>query len=234
MIYLQLQKNTYDMAGYEKGYETKRRLIMSMYNKLKVQDASEITVREIAKENQCSPAALYRHFESLEYLIILGSMRFFIDYMVEYGHLMDSNNNLMDSYIKGWKLFNKYAFERPDLYYRLLWGQYNAMFSDALVEYFELFPVSGSERYPAYFYTLLFTEDIIERDFLMLRRAVNYNLLSYEDAVYFSKSNTLIVKGMLEMYMGRDLESRRQGEQECNELLLKNLEKVYVPSEHGL
>ena len=63
------------MAVYEKGYETKRRLIMSMYNKLKVQDASEITVREIAK-------ALYRHFESLEYLIILGSMRFFIDYMV--------------------------------------------------------------------------------------------------------------------------------------------------------
>lgn len=222
------------MAVYEKGNETKRRLIMSMYNKLKVQDASEITVREIAKENDCSPAALYRHFESLEYLIILGAIRFFIDYMAEYGHLMDSNNNLMESYIEGWQLFNKYAFERPDLYYRLMWGQYNTMFSNALEEYLELFPVTGSERYPAYFYTLLFTEDIRERDFLILRRAVNYNMLSYEDAVYFSKSNTLIVKGMLEMYRGRDLENRRQGEQECNQLLLKNLEKVYVPVEREL
>lgn len=222
------------MAVYEKGNETKRRLIMSMYNKLKVQDASEITVREIAKENDCSPAALYRHFESLEYLIILGSIRFFIDYMAEYGHLMDSSNNLMESYIKGWELFNNYAFERPDLYYRLLWGQYNTMFSNALEEYLELFPVKGSQRYPAYFYTLLFTEDIIERDFLILRRAVNYSLLSDDDAVYFSKSNTLIVKGMLEMYMGCDLEIRRQGEQECNQLLLKNLEKVYVPAEREL
>lgn len=222
------------MAVYEKGYETKRRLIMSMYNKLKVQDASEITVRELAKENNCSPAALYRHFESLEYLIIIGSIRFFIDYMVEYGRLMDSGNNLMESYIKGWQLFNKYAFERPDLYYRLFWGQYHTMFSDALEEYFELFPVTGSELYPAYFYTLLFTDDVIKRDFLILRRAVNYNVLSDEDAAYFSKTNTFIVKGMLEMYMGRDLEERRQGERECNELLLKNVEKVYVPSEREL
>ena len=219
------------MAVYEKGNETKRRLILSMYNNLKTRSASEITVREIAKENQCSPAALYRHFESFEYLIILGSMRFFMDYMDEYGHLMDSDDNLMVTYVKGWKLFNKYAFERPDLYYRLLWGQYNSMFSNALAEYFELFSVNGSEQYPAYFYTLLFTEDMMERDFLMLRRAVNYDLLSDEDAAYFSKSNTLIVKGMLEIYMEKELEERRQGEQECNQLLLKNLEKVFVPKE---
>lgn len=216
------------MAVYEKGNETKRRLITSMHKKLQVQEASKITVRELAKDAGCSPAALYRHFESLEYLIILGTMRFFTEYMVEYGQLMDSDSNLMELYIKGWHLFNKYAFERPDLYYRLLWGSYNTMFSDALEEYFELFPVTGSERYPAYFYILMFTENIRERDFLMLKRAVNHNLLSYEDAVYFSKSNTLIVKGMLELYMGCDLESRKQGEAECNQLLRKNLEKVYI------
>ncbi len=65
----------------------------------------------------------------------------------------------------------------------------------------------------------------------MLKRAVDHNLLSYDDAVYFSISNTLIVKGMLETYMDRDLESRKRGEQECNRLLLKNLEKVYVREE---
>ena len=218
------------MAVYEKGNETKRRLIMSMYNKLKVQDASAITVRGLAKETGCSPAALYRHFDNLEYLIILGAMRFFTGYMTEYGQLMDAEEDRMEFYIKGWELFNRYAFERPDLYYRLLWGSYNKQFSDALEEYFELFPVTGSERHPAYFYILLFTENIQERDLFMLKRAVDHNMLSYEDAVYFSITNTLIVKGMLEMYMDQDLESRRQGEQECNRLLLKNLEKVYVRS----
>ena len=219
------------MAAYEKGNETKRRLIMSMYNKLKVQDASAITVRGLAKETGCSPAALYRHFESFEYLIVLGAVKFFIDYMTEYGQLMDSESDRMEFYIKGWELFNRYAFERPDLYYRLLWGSYNKRFSDALEEYFELFPITGSERHPAYFYILLFTENIQERDLLMLKRAVDHNLLSYDDAVYFSISNTLIVKGMLETYMDRDLESRKRGEQECNRLLLKNLEKVYVREE---
>ncbi len=215
------------MAGYEKGNNTKRRLIVSMYRKLEAVDASDITVREFARENGCSPAALYRHFESLEYLIILGTIRFFSDYMEEYGQLMDSDDNLLDAYIEGWKLFNRYAFERPDLYYRLMWGQYRTMFSEALEEYYELFPMAGSERYPAYFYTLLFTNDMQERDFLMLRRAVNYDLLTDEDADYFSKTNTLIVKGMLELAIGQDAESRRQGEAECNRLLLKNMEKVY-------
>ena len=78
------------MAGYEKGNNTKRRLIMAMYRNLEKKDASEITVRELAKENGCSPAALYRHFDSLEYLIILGTIRFFSDYMEEYGQLMDA------------------------------------------------------------------------------------------------------------------------------------------------
>ncbi len=197
-----------------------------MYGRLKEQEASEITVREFAKENNCSPAALYRHFESLEYLIILGSVKFFMDYMTEYGRLMDSGGKLLESYVKGWQLFNRYAFERPDLYYRLLWGHYNKDLSDALAEYFELFPTKGSEQYPAYFYTLLFTSDIRERDFLVLRRAVNYGMLSYEDAVYFSSSNTLLVKGMLEMYMGCSREERKQGEETCNRLLLRNLGNV--------
>ncbi len=216
------------MAGYEKGNKTKKRLIMAMYEKLKTQEASEITVREFAGENGCSPAALYRHFENLEHLIILGAVRFFIDYMTEYGKLMDSSSDPLESYIRGWQLFNKYAFERPDLYYRLLWGQYNTTFSEALEEYFELFPMTGSEQDPAYFYTMMFTNDIMERDLLMLRRAVNEDMLSYDDAVYYSKSNTLIVKGMLELYMDRDLEERKQGEQECNQLLRKNFEKVYA------
>jgi len=214
------------MAVYEKGNRTKQRLITAMYDKLKTHEAPQITVREFTKEIGLSPSALYRHFESLEYLIILGVIRFYIGYMMEYGQLMDYNKNPLESYIKGWKLFNKYAFERPDLYYRLLLGQYNRSFSDALDEYLELFPLTGLESDSAYFYTLLFTNDFRERDLLMLKRAVNCGLLSFDDAVYYSKSNTLIVKGMLENYIGCDLAARRQGEIECNQLLLRNLEKV--------
>lgn len=218
------------MAVYEKGIETKRSLILTTYRMLQDMDASKITVRAVAKEVGCSPAALYRHFNNIEYLIVLASIRFFENYMIEYGLLMDQEPNLLKQYVDGWKLFNRYAFERPDLYYRLMWGQYNSDFSDALSEYIELFPFSASSSSPDYFYTMIFNSDIMERDFLLLRRAVNQGLLTDVDADYFSKSNTLIVKGMLEMYMDKDLVTRKRGEQECNGLLLKNLERIYKES----
>lgn len=213
--------------GYEKGIETKKRMIQAMYEQLKEKTASHITVRELSKDHNCSPAAIYRHFESVEYLIMLGSMGFFIDYMTEYAGVMDDNDNLLESYVKGWKLFNQFAFERPDLYHRVFWGQHNGQLPKALQEYFQLFPMEGSKLHPAYFYTLLFEADVTKRDFLLLRRAVSHNLLNDEDAEYFSMTNTLIVKGVLEQYMERPLEERCKGEILCNRLLIKNMEKVY-------
>ena len=218
------------MAVYEKGIETKKNLILTTYRMLQNMDASKITVRAVAKEAGCLPAALYRHFDNIEYLIVLASIRFFENYMIEYGVLMDQEPNLLKQYVDGWRLFNRYAFERPDLYYRLMWGQYNSDFSDALSDYIELFPFSASSNSPDYYYTMIFNSDIMERDFLLLRRAVNQGLLTDIDARYYSKTNPLIVKGMLEMYMNRDLAERKRGEQECNGLLLKNLERIYRES----
>ncbi len=104
------------MAVYEKGFETKRNLILTTYQLLQERDASTITVRELAKLNQCSPAALYRHFDTLEYLITMASLKFFEPYMLEYSKLMETEEDLLKQYLEGWFLFNHYAFQRPDLY----------------------------------------------------------------------------------------------------------------------
>ena len=71
-----LQGEYLPMAVYAKGIETKKRFILSTYHKLLVQDSSEISVRKLAEENGCSIAALYKHFESLDYLIAVASIRF--------------------------------------------------------------------------------------------------------------------------------------------------------------
>lgn len=215
------------MATYVKGIETQKQLVMLTYEKLCNQDASSITVRDIAKEKGCSAAAIYRHFESLEYLIVIASARFLHEYMIQYAKLMDNEElPYLEMYIQGWELFNHYAFERPDIYYRLFWGSDNRVFSDALQDYFELFPFDGSEKYMAYFYTLMFNDDMEARDLLMLRRAENEQLITGEDAVYFSKTNPLISKGMLLDSMNKSLEERREIEKICNGLIRKNMEKV--------
>jgi hypothetical protein len=110
----------------------------------------------------------------------------------------------------------------------LFWGEYNNEFANAMQEYFELFPFSGSEKYPAFYYTMLFSDNIRERDFFMLHRAVNRKLLAEEDAMYFSKTNPLIVKGMLSECITLGVEARKLAEAECNFLLEKNLERIII------
>ena len=213
------------MAVYSKGIETKKRFIISAYHKLLEQDSSEISVRKLAKENDCSVAALYKHFESLDYLLAVASVRFLDPYMVEYGKLLDSGENLLKIYIEGWELFNRYAFQRPDVYYRLFWGARNSVFENAVQDYFELFPITGSEKYTAHYFTLLFNDDMRNRDFIILRRIENMKLISDEEAEYFSWTNPLIVKGLLESAMREDLEKCKELEAVCNRLLRRNMQQ---------
>ncbi|MCD8197941.1 MAG: TetR/AcrR family transcriptional regulator [Lachnospiraceae bacterium] len=214
------------MAAYSKGNETKKRFILVTYRMLCEKDASELTVREIARESGCSAAALYKHFDGLEYLITVASVRFLDEYMLGYAELLDSDEDFLEIYIRGWELFNHYAFERPDIYYRLFWGKDNCIFSIAFQDYFELFPIRGSEKYTAYYYTLLFNDNMQERDALVLRRLENMGRMSGEDALYFSYTNPLIVKGVLEESIEYDASGRKKLETLCNQLLRKNMEKI--------
>lgn len=218
------------MAVYVKGMETKRELVMLTYEKLCKQDASTINIRDIAQEKGCSAAAIYRHFENLDYLIVVASVRFMHEYMSQYARLMDSHKTFVEIYVESWEILNKYAFERPDIYYRLFWGNNNQFYGDAIQDYLELFPFEVPEKNIAYFYTLIFNENMQERDMQMLRRAANYHQMTLEDADYFSQTNTLIVRGLLEDAMKMKKEQRKEAEQLCNRLIRKNMEKVLKKS----
>ena len=113
-----------------------------------------------------------------------------------------------------------------DIYYRLFWGNNNQFYGDAIQDYLELFPFEVPEKNMAYFYTLIFNENMQERDMQMLRRAANYRLMTREDAHYFSWTNTLIVRSLLVDAMKMKRERRKETEKLCNQLIRKNMEKV--------
>ncbi|MFR3548257.1 TetR/AcrR family transcriptional regulator, partial [Blautia sp.] len=54
---------------------TKQMLIEAAYNMILEKGAENIRVRDLAKRVGCSAAALYKHFESLDYLLALASVR---------------------------------------------------------------------------------------------------------------------------------------------------------------
>ena len=219
------------MAVYTKGKETKRQLVDLTYHMLCERDAASISVREIAEAQGCSAAAIYRHFESLDALIVVASVRFLHSYMEEYSVLMDADQPFFEKYLAGWDLFNRYAFQRPDLYYRLFWGEENKNLGDAVQEYYELFPFEASVQSAAYFYSLMFDEDLVARDYLMLHRAVSKGLLSDEDAHYYSQSNILIARGMMLDAMNAGAEKRAELCEQCNYLIRKNMQRAEDASE---
>lgn len=214
------------MAIYSSGIETKRRFILLTHQKLTQSSASDLSVRELSAESGYSSSALYRHFESLEYLIIVSSVRFLDEYMAEYAKIWDGEGDMDTYYLAGWKLFNHYAFARPDIYYRLFWGQYNQQFTNAVQEYYDLFPFSGAKRYPNYFHSLLFNDNITKRDLLVLQQLSARGLVSEEKAAYLGRTTSLIVKGILHEALELPPEGRLQAEEECNRILEQSLKFI--------
>ena len=214
------------MAVYTKGKETKRQIVDLTYRLLCEREASAITVREVADLQGCSAAAIYRHFESFDTLIAVASVRFLHEYMEEYSTLMDSERPLLEMYVDGWELFNRYAFDRPDLYYNLFWGEENHNLGDAVQEYYDLFPFEASENSAAYFYSLMFDENMVSRDYLMLHRMVSRGLMTEEDADYFSQSNVLIARGLIYDAMAVDADKREELCVLCTSLIRTNMQKI--------
>ena len=214
------------MAVYTKGKETKRQIVDLTYHLLCEREASAITVREVADLQGCSAAAIYRHFESFDTLIAVASVRFLHAYMEEYAALMDSDRSLLEMYADGWDLFNRYAFDRPDLYYNLFWGEENHNLGDAVQEYYDLFPFEASENSAAYFYSLMFDENMVSRDYLMLHRMVSRGVMTDEDARYFSQTNVLIARGLIHDAVNADAAKREELRALCTSLIRTNIERA--------
>lgn len=214
------------MANYNKGIETKQKFILFTHRKLKEQSSAELTVRDLAQECGYSPAALYRHFGSMEDLIAVSSVCFLEKYIADYTNLVDDNDNFLTIYLKGWTLFNHHAFERPDIYYGLFWGDYNGKFTNAIVEYYQLFPFPESKKAPDFIHRLFYNSNIYQRDYQILKEAADSGLIREEDARFLSRTSPLIVKGILSESIGLPKEERLALEKECTNLIVENLARI--------
>lgn len=218
------------MAVYAKGFETKRKFITLAYQKLLEKTVDDVTVRELASEKGYSAPAIYKHFESLEYLMVLASVKFLEPYMNEYSDMLKEIEDPLEAYLRGWEIFNHYAFERPDIYFRLFWGQYNAVFTDAIVEYFELFPAAVSQKDLAM--TLFQNSDIHIRDYQTLHRVINHSPLTEEDVEYISQVVPIIAEGLLYECLDSSQAARWVAEKKCNELIRKSINYALAAKEN--
>ena len=89
------------MAVYANGIDTKRSMVRVANKLLARKSAEEIKVREVASQCNRSAAAIYRHFDSLEYLLYVASIGFLESYMDAFREVHESEKPTLERYLDG-------------------------------------------------------------------------------------------------------------------------------------
>ena len=207
---------------------TKQRFVEVTYQMIGEKGLENIKVRDIAKQVGCTAAALYKHFESFDYLIMLASIRYLEDYMEELTEITRSIPDPVQMDIEAWHAFNRHAFGNPRVFLHLFWGPCSSMFSDAAVEYYQLFPPqekAHDEVFYGYYFMAAYNGALPEREFIWLRSAASKGELDYDDARYISITNNYIAHGMLLDHLDDFREPGKADEaaRSCNALIEKTI-----------
>lgn len=212
------------------GNETKKKYIETAYCLIKEHGIEHVTVRDIARKLGCTAPALYKHFENQDNLMVMASLRFLDNYVMEIEKLYDLQVNPVEMNLKAWYCFNKYAFASPPMFLNMFWGKSSEFLENILYDYFELYPLDESTKRMAMYCAPLFSGSIEERDFIWMRRGAAEGLLRYEDAQYLSRVNTLVVRSMLLEHM-EDYKEPGVAEaaaQECSAIIEKTTRKYLL------
>jgi AcrR family transcriptional regulator len=211
------------MGSYSKGDATKRKFIMSACKHLESHDESTLTVRSLSTENGYSVAALYKHFESLEYLLDVASVHFLEEYLDRYAGLLDGSKSPLQVYIEGWNLFIECAFVRPEIFYRIFWKTDQETLELAFIDYFRSFPAADPHMNAVQFSVLITSGDMRERDLMLLRPLITSGVMDMGNAEFLSTTNELIVSGLLWRATETGESGRAILQKLCSKLVVENV-----------
>ena len=165
----------------------KIKLVNTAYDLLQKISPNKITARMIADEIGCTNPVIYYHFENLDELILIASMRFFDDYLTNFKQLTkDHNASPYDLHMQAWRMFGEIAFSHVEVYDSLFWGKYRKKASSALLEYYKLFPESRPDNDSSYS-VVFFIDAIEERTYIMLKMAAAAGEMPAEDLRTFAE-----------------------------------------------
>ena len=205
----------------------KKELIRVTYEILASEGSEGISIRRIASEAGCTSAAIYKHFDNLEHLIMLASVRFLEPYMEK---LADLSKNEDISGIQMnlilWREFLREAFDKKEYYEMMFISADRKKMKACVEEYFNIFkdelvdmdPVSAG---------ILLSNNIHYREAVRLQQAAAAGQISPRNARMLSD---LTEAGFIGRLMRHDEEDdEKRAAEECYELIYNLYEKYVDP-----
>lgn len=198
----------------------KKELIQKTYQILVAEGFDNIKIRRIAADIGCTSTVVYKHFDNLDHLISFASIRILQDYIQDFIAIRTEDINALDMNLKLWECFAGYAFRNAYVFELLFWGRYKEQLGDMIYEYYLLFKdeMTGFDGLSA---SVLFNNDLKDREYIMLRRSAATGYLSFDDIEMLSDLVSCMFHGMLLEYIGKckDQEVTSQGVQRFIKML---------------
>ena len=188
---------------------------------LQQEGIESVTIRKVAERAGCTSAVLYKHFENKEHLIMLASVRFLEPYIIEFIKLSsreDLSSIQIDLLL--WKCFIDEAFRNKPYYELMFFSDHRDMLEDCVYEYYQMFP-EVQRRFDGFSASIIFSNNLQERELLRLRRAAHAGVLSLEDAPLLSRLTVAVFNGIFTQYSGITMTDSqiRSAAEECYQLI---------------
>lgn len=189
-----------------------------------------VTIRKVAAEAGCTSAVLYKHFENKEHLIMLASVKFLEPYIVEFMKQTartDINSVQMDLIL--WKSFIYEAFRNKPYYELMFFSEQRDMLEDCVYEYYQMFP-EVQRRFDGFTASIIFSNNLSERELVRLRRAAHEGLITMENATFLSRLTVAVFNGIFTQYTGPMTETDiRFAAEDCYNLIYALFQRFLEP-----
>lgn len=99
-----------------------------------------VSINKVAKKAGYNSATIYNYFDSIEHLILYASINYLREYVNELKSEVDESKDAYEIYKTIYRVFNKYSFKSPEIFYNMFFGKYSYILNEIIKDYYEIFP----------------------------------------------------------------------------------------------
>ena len=176
-------------------------LLQAAYELMAENRPQDLSIRAIAAAAGCTTGAVYRNFNNIDHLLLVASVGFLEDYMVDLNDLLRMDGDPLRQHIEMWRSFGRQAFANVDVFETMFWQVGEDDLNEAIFSYYQEFPESW-RKLSGFQVMVFFSSSLKERNLLTLNRCMAEYKLKASTIEMINELEILSFHGLLMEYRG--------------------------------
>ena len=125
--------------------DPRRKYIEAAANLIEEYGEENVSARKLAALLGTAPSAIYRHFKTLDELMVYASIRYRYDTYAAIDRIADDSSNAYEMYVNTEREFARFAFSHPHILDSMVFGACSRQMDNIMKCYQEIFPEAVDE-----------------------------------------------------------------------------------------